>query len=256
MIGIYGVLGAITGYFLTGSILGALFGLFVGGFFDNTSYKFKESIQDAQGQSRGQNQGFYRQNITEQDFNLSFVLLTASVMKADGKVVKSELDFVKSFFVQQFGEFKAQGLILKLREVLKQEIRVEEVCQQIKMVMPFEVRLQLLHYLFGIAQADGHVSETETALIQKIANNFGIGQSDFESIKSMFYKDVSSAYKILGTTPEATDSEIKKAYRKMAVQYHPDKVSSLGEEHQKAAKEKFQSVQDAYETIKKERGFS
>lgn len=260
MIGIYSILGAIAGYFLTGSIFGAVFGFFIGGFFDNTSYRYKQSVKggfDDPDQQRGQQGGgFFQPRMTKQDFNLSLVMLTAAVMKADGKVKKSELNFVKEFFNRQFGEFTAKGLILKLRDYLDQDLHIDRVCQQIQMVMPVEVRLQLLHYLFGIAQADGHVSGEEEQVIQNIAQNLGVNSGDYESIKAMFYKDVSSAYKVLGVEQSASDADIKKAYRKMAVKYHPDKVSSLGEEHQKAAKEKFQKVQDAYDTIKKERGIA
>ena len=114
--------------------------------------------------------------------------------------------------------------------------------------------LQLLHYLFGIAKADGHVSATEVKLIQTIAGYLGISNSDFTSIRAMFYKDPNTAYKILGIQETATEEEIKKAYRKLAVKYHPDKVQHLGKEFQSGAKEKFQRIQEAYETIKKERG--
>ena len=105
------------------------------------------------------------------------------------------------------------------------------------------------------AQADGHVSTSEVNLIERIANYFRISDLEFQQLKSMFYKDASNAYKVLGIDSSVTDIEIKKAYRKMAVKHHPDKYNQMGEEHQKAAKEKFQKLQDAYETIKKERGF-
>jgi DnaJ like chaperone protein len=188
------------------------------------------------------------------DFAASLIVLSGAVMKADGKVLKSELDFVKKFFVQQFGEQLAVENMLVLREILKQDINVREVAGQIKNYMDHSSRLQLLHFLFGISYADGHVHTKEVDEIRKISNYLGIRMADFESIKAMFYKDVHSAYKILETTPDANDDEIKKAYRKMATKYHPDKVSHLGEEFQKAAKEKFQEVQAAYEQIKKERG--
>lgn len=83
-----------------------------------------------------------------------------------------------------------------------------------------------------------------------------IPASDFESVKSMFYRDTNADYHVLGIEPTATEEEIKKAYRQMAVRYHPDKVAHMGEEYQKGAKEKFQKVQDAYENIKKERGIN
>jgi DnaJ like chaperone protein len=71
----------------------------------------------------------------------------------------------------------------------------------------------------------------------------------------MFYRNVDSDYRILGITEHATDDEVKKAYRKMAISFHPDKVAQMGEEFQKGAKEKFQQIQDSYEAIKKQRGF-
>jgi len=188
------------------------------------------------------------------DFAASLIVLSAAVMKADGKVVKSELDYVKQFFTQQFGKQLADDNILLLREILKQDINVQQVAQQIRLYMDHASRLQLLHFLFGISSADGHVHTTEVKEIRRISDFLGVRTVDFESIKAMFYKDVYSSYKILEVTPDANDSELKKAYRKMATKYHPDKVSHLGAEFQKAAKEKFQEVQAAYEQVKKERG--
>jgi DnaJ like chaperone protein len=118
-----------------------------------------------------------------------------------------------------------------------------------------EVRLQLIHYLFGIAKADGEVSLSEINVIQSIADKLGIPRVDFDSVKNMFYRDTNSDYRILGIEPTASDDEIKKAYRQMAIKFHPDKVAQMGEEFQKGAKEKFQQIQDAYEAIKKQRGF-
>jgi DnaJ like chaperone protein len=121
--------------------------------------------------------------------------------------------------------------------------------------MPAEVRVQLVHYMFGIAKADGDVAESEMNVIQNIAQKLGVSQTDFESLKNMFYRDVNSDYKILGVDASATDDQIKKAYRKMAIAHHPDKVASMGEEYQKGAQEKFMKIQEAYENIKKKRGF-
>ena len=120
--------------------------------------------------------------------------------------------------------------------------------------MPLRQRTLLIQYLFGVAKADGHVSEQEETIIQRIANYFRISKIEYDQIKSMFYKDVSNAYKILGISNDSSDEELKKAYRKMAVKHHPDKFNQSGEEQLKAAKEKFQKIQEAYEQIKKERG--
>ena len=119
--------------------------------------------------------------------------------------------------------------------------------------MNYSARLQLLHFLYGIAQADSQLSQAEKQLIAQISRQMGISDSDFESIQAMFIPNTGADYKILEIEPTATDEELKKAYRRMAMKYHPDKVSHLGEDFQKAANEKFQKVNLAYENIKKER---
>ncbi len=189
------------------------------------------------------------------DFAAVLLVLSAAVMKSDGKTLKSELDFVKDFLTKQFGEEKAQHQILMLKEILKQEIPLHDVCLQVKQYMPHAQRLQIIHYLFGISKADGHVHELELQTIHTIANYLGINAADFSSLKAMYFRDVNSDYLILEIEPSVGDDEVKKAYRKMAVKFHPDKVASLGEEVQKGAKEKFQKVLQAYENIKKQRGF-
>jgi DnaJ like chaperone protein len=188
------------------------------------------------------------------DFRASLLVLSAAVMKADGKVVKSELDFVRDFFTRQFGFDAMQEDMLILREVLKKEINLFDVCSQIKQYMGYSERLQLMHYLFGIALADGQTSAAELDTIRYIATYMGLSQADFDSLKSMFVKDVDSAYKILEISPDASDEEVKKAYRRMAMKYHPDKVEHLGEDVKKAANEKFKQLNNAYEDIKKQRG--
>ncbi|MDB4228619.1 DnaJ domain-containing protein, partial [Flavobacteriaceae bacterium] len=140
--------------------------------------------------------------------------------------------------------------------VLKKQVSARQVCIQIRQHMPHSSRLQLVHFLFGIAKADEHVSEIEVDEIRKIAGYLYINQYDFESIKAMFYSSSDSAYKILEIQTSASDSELKTAYRKMVKKYHPDKLIGLGDEHLKGAKEKFQKIQAAYETIKNERGLS
>ena len=80
-----------------------------------------------------------------------------------------------------------------------------------------------------------------------------INQNDYTSIKAMFVKDVESDYKILEISPESTDEDVKKAFRKMAVKYHPDKVGHLGSEVKSMAEEKFKMVNEAYNNIKKSR---
>jgi DnaJ like chaperone protein len=132
---------------------------------------------------------------------------------------------------------------------------MRQVCCQIKQMMDHASRLQLLHFLFGIAKADGHVTEVEIKQIYTMSGYLGISRKDFESIKAMFYDMTNNAYKILEVDKTASDDAVKSAYRKMAKKYHPDRVGHLGKEHQEGAEEKFRQVQEAYEHIQKERGF-
>lgn len=197
-----------------------------------------------------------RKTTTVGGFAMTLLVLVAAVMKADGKVLKSELEYVKKYFIQSYGQESAAEAIKMLRDILNQNISIQAVGIQIKQNLDYASRLQLLHLLFGVAQADGQVDLTELNTIAEIAGYMNVNSKDFESIKSMFVANVDSAYKILEIERNATDDEIKKAYRRMAVKFHPDKVSHLGEDFQKQAKEKFQNVSDAYEKIKKERNIN
>jgi DnaJ like chaperone protein len=202
----------------------------------------------------GNNIGENRQQATTRgDFMLSLIVLTASVMKADGKIKKGELDYVKQYFLQAFGRDSAADAVKMLRDILKQEIPVYAVARQIGQNLDNSSKIQLLHYLFGIAKADGHIAQSEIDLIQSISDYMGVFSGDFMSIKAMFVKDVNEAYSILGVSKEATNEEIKKAYKKKAIEFHPDKVAYLGEDVQESAKNKFQKINEAYEIIKKER---
>ena len=192
---------------------------------------------------------------TTGDFVMSMLVLVAAVMKADSKVLKSELDYVKNYFVRNFGQASAQEAMLYLRDLLNQQIPVRDVTRQIKQQLDYSSRLQLLHFLYGISLADGRTHPQEINLIDQIAADLGISQQDSMSIKSMFVEDMDSSFKILEVDRNASVEDIKRAYRKMANKYHPDKVNYLGEEFRKVANEKFQKVNEAYEKIKKERGF-
>ncbi len=199
-------------------------------------------------------QGELPPRTTPGDFSVSLLVLLAAVMKADGSVKKSELDYVKKYLVRSMGQAQAREAVHMLRDILKQNIPVVEVSRQIKKYLDYPGRLQLLHLLYGLSGADGQFHPTELEMIGVIAENLGVTEADHKSIRSMFVPDTHAAYKVLEIEPSATDEEVKKAYRRMAVKYHPDKVSYLGEEYQKAAKEKFQKIQEAYEQIRKERG--
>jgi DnaJ like chaperone protein len=236
-------IGGGLGWVLGGPI-GALAGFALGSLLDNA-----EVTVATEGTAPG-----YNPQTARGDFAVSLLVLTSAIMKADGKVVKSELDYVKRFLVNQFGEAQAAKLLPVLKELLDRDVPLRDVCMQIRQYMPEAQRLQLMHYLFGIANADGVLHAAELNLLEEMAGYMGISNADYASVKAMYYRDVDGDYKILEIDANATEEEIKKAYRRMAVKYHPDKVADLGEEAQRAAKEEFQKVQEAYENIKKQRG--
>jgi|TARA_B100000959_G_scaffold120168_1_gene126238 DnaJ like chaperone protein len=190
------------------------------------------------------------------DFMVSLLVLLGAVMKADKQLQKSELDYVKQFLRQQFSHQNTQEYMTLFKDIIKQDYPIRDVCRQIQRSMDHPSRLELIHVLFGLSQADGHVHPDEISIIHTIARYLNINEHDFDSIKAMFVKDTHSDYKVLEIENSATDSEVKKAYRKMASKYHPDKVNHLGEDLKHLAEEKFKAVNDAYQNIKKERGMS
>ncbi len=236
-----GWIGAGLGFVLSGPI-GAIIGGVIGTIFDNS-----KETKPLSGQPR-------QANNMQGDFMVSLLVLIAAVMKADGKVVKSEYDYVKVQISKMLGVNAMQQLLPILEDVLRKDIPLPQVCKQITDNMEYSYRLQLIHLLFGISKADSFVDAREIKVIEEIAFHLDLSSEDIASIKAMFCKDAKSAYKILEIEPNATNDEVKSAYRKMAIKFHPDKVAHLGEELQAQATEKFKEVQNAYNDIKKERG--
>lgn len=233
--------------FTIGGPIGGIIGFAIGALLDGMS--------GAAQQQAGPARRSTTRAATSGDLAVSLVVLTAALMKADGRVTQRELDHVRRFFAQQFGATRAGELLILLRDVLKREVPVHEVCAQIRQHMPHPVRLQLMHYLIGLAHADGQLDRAELDLLRRMAQGMGISDKDLGSLSAMFrVADSSAAYQVLEIDRSATDEEVKKAYRRMAMKYHPDKVAQLGEAVQKAAHEKFKKVQEAYEAIQKERG--
>ncbi len=259
-------LGGILGWAIGGPI-GALLGVGIGSMFDGSSTLFSGA-------------GGARHEGARNSFLMSLLVLSAAVMKADKRVMRSELDYVKDFLRRNFGESAVREGTALLKELLQKDIEVEQVALQIGRNMPVSQRLQLFHYLCGIAQSDGHMDESEQVILRRIALAMGLAAADVESILAMFsagaygggYRQggqgapggsrpnaqaaLEQAYRILEVSPQATDDEVKKAYRRMAMKYHPDKVSTLGEDVRKGAEEKFKALSEAYDLIKKSRGMN
>jgi len=244
-------IGGALGWAMGGPI-GGIIGFAVGAMADDKSFN---GVRQGETTQRQTNYNQYRRQTQSGDFASALLVLSAAVMKADNRLLKSELDFIREFYTKQFGSAAAAQHIGVLKELLQKDIPVREVCEQIRYYMEHPMRLQLLYYLFGIAKADGNVDKNEIQIIETIAHYLGLNAKDYESLKAMHYKDTESAYKILEIDSTVADDEVKKAYRKMAMKYHPDKVRGLGEQHEKSANEKFIKVQEAYEQIKKERNF-
>lgn len=225
---------------------GAILGFILGSLIDTVSSKntssFKKIFKE-------------KDRVTPGDFELNLLSLSSIVIKADGHINQTELDYVRQYFVSAYGKERANATFRTFNEVIKsREISSQRICMFLAQRTRYAARLQILHFLFGIAQADGQVSEAEALEIQKIAGFLRLSFSDFESIKAMFFKTGNHAYRILEIEKNATNTEVKKAYRTMAKKYHPDKVQHMDEVHIRGAEAKFKEVQKAYEEIQKERG--
>ncbi len=206
---------------------------------------------------------------TANDITVSLLVLTAAIMKADGKVLKSELNYVKSFLVGTFGEKKAADLLTILRDILQKDIDLNGVCRQIYTHTNIDTRVNILDMLYGVAAADGQYHPAEGAVLARIARLLHIPSYYVSSIYNRHFGDYSygssgssssysgkDPYSVLGIDSSATDDEVKKAYRRLAMKYHPDRVENMGEEVKKNAEKQFREINEAYETIKKSRNMA
>ena len=240
----------------------------------------------------GSRRGRFHNTGTQEDLNVALLILIAYIMKADGEVRRSELEYVKRFLLNNYGEEKGKNYLLLLRDMVKPttNIDINSVCSQIKQNTDYTTRYHMVDFLFGIAAADSSFCQAENNLLRNIARNLGINSGDYTSIharhvgsrwgnsygSSYDYGSRSSSsysnyrrsngsysnsnsykkdpYTVLGLTSTATDEEVKKAYRRLAMKYHPDKVANMGEEIKKNAEAQFREINEAYEQIKTARG--
>lgn len=218
----FGPIGGLVGYFLASAF---------------------ESDDTPAGKQQGQRNSFF----------VSLLVLATAVIKADGKISSKEIATLRQFFARNFGPAAADEAEKIVRELMNKDINLYDVCQQIRTNMNHSQRLQLYHFLVSLAACDG-LHQSEVDVLEVIATYLGLSESEADSIFAIFRPNNDSNYRILEIEPTATDEEVKKAYRRMAVKYHPDKVATLGPDVQKAAEEKFKAVSTAYEAICKERG--
>lgn len=227
---------------------GAILGFILGSLLDTTTSKNTGGFTKVFGDQH---------QVTPRDFELNLLSLSSIVIKADGTVNQTELYYVRQYFVSAYGKERANATFRTFNDIIKKrEVSAHRICMFINQHTRYPSRLQILHFLFGIANSDGSVSTAEAEEIRKIAGFLRINFKDFESIKAMFFRTGDHAYKILEIEKTASDAEVKKAFRTMAKKYHPDKLQHLDEIHKKGAEEKFREVQKAYDQIKKERGIN
>ena len=248
-------IGGIVGFMAAGP-LGALAGYALGKLFEDNGNNYDN------GQSTYADPVYGQRN----SFLFSLLVMASYIIKADGKVMHSEMEFVRQFLRVNFGEAAVSEGNQILLNLFEQRKRMEakdpsafknaiyECGEQIKVSMNYEQRLQLLGFLAKIAQSDGNVCNEEVEALKEIAFYIGLSAQEVDSMLNLGGKTLAEAYKVLEINEDATDEEVKKAFRKLALKHHPDKVASLGEDIKKAAEEKFQQINNAKEMIFKARG--
>ncbi len=222
---------------------GAILGFLIGSFIDQFQ--------------KGDSGGIYTtsRRVSSQDFEVHLLSLCALVIKADGQVSDTERHYVQQYFIRTYGPARANHIFKTFNSAVdKKELNAQKICFELNTMVSYPMRLQLLHFLFSIANSDGGIHPKELERLTEIASYLKIKTLDFRSIKAMFVVSTTSSYEILEIRKSATDAEVKKAYRDMAKKYHPDRVNTEDEAIKKGAEEKFKQVQQAYEAICKERG--
>lgn len=268
-------IGSALGWILSGgNVLGAIAGYCIGSLLsDATSTAERENGFNGNGNTfrNDYSDTQFNQRPFEEDRNsflFSMLVLSSYIIKADGKIMHSEMNCVRNFLHNNFGEQavrQGEDILLKLFEMQKQQgattfkETIRKSCVEISFHMNIGQRLQLLDYLIIIAKVDGTVSPEEVYALKEVATYLGLSAQDVDSMLNMEASSnqqigLDEAYKILGISPNATNDEVKAAYRKMALKHHPDRVSNLGDDVREAAEKKFQEINNAKERIYKARG--
>lgn len=259
---IYGTwLGGYLGY-LVGGPLGALAGIVLGGLFD--FFTGGSSARISSSGSEPPPSGMYGGAVNQRgSFLFSLLVLTSYIIKADGKVMHSEMELVRQMLRQNFGNqavSEGEQILLRLFDEQKRQgangfrQTVQKCCAEMAMGMNYGQRLQLLNFLVMVAKADGSVPQSEIQALRDVAGWMRLQPKEVDSMLNLGGDTLEEAYKVLGVSPSASDDEVKRAYRRLALEHHPDKVSALGEDIRKAAEKKFQEINAAKDKIWKARG--
>jgi len=242
--------------FMVGGPIGAILGGVIGHTFDVEKEQRRRYFEQP-GESWPQvEQEFDRQYL----FYVSLASLSAKMAKADGVVTSDEIRAFDQFLRMdlRLGVDERKEIAKIFNEAKNSPEEAAAIARQFKALIGFqhEVLHMMIQLLFKIAMADGHMHKEEESFIQQIAAIFGIPPSELNHIRALYIKQTDGDYQILGIERNASDAELKKAYRKLVQEYHPDKMQAKGvpEDFMKIAHEKMSEINRAYDNICKERG--
>lgn len=250
-------IGGVIGW-MAGGPLGALAGFVIGSLFDSTVITTNIQTQNNDDPTIGHRNSFL----------FSMLVIASYIIKADGKIMHSEMEFVRRFLRDNFGEQamnEGNQILLNLFEQRKRMDAVNpnsfkqtiyDCGQQIAANLNYGERLQLLRFLAMIAMSDGNVCVQEIEALREVATAMNLSANDVDSMLNLGSSNLDAAYKVLEIDPSATDDEVKAAYRALAKKHHPDRVATLGDDIHKAAEEKFRQINEAKEQIFKARNIT
>lgn len=251
------LIGAGLGYFITGfSPLGAIVGGVIGHYMKDAPPPEARLLYDEDPRVRQQRDEFL--------FVADMVGILTEMARADGKVKPEELTAVRSFFSDKLGYRGesmeiVQGLIVRF---LHQPVGLDALCIDMKQRSDYATRLLLIDCLLDVAFADGLLDPAEKSVLDRAVALLGVSASDLAGLMARRRPAAASSsgngrdYEVLGVSPTADVQEVKSAYRKLAMKYHPDKVAHLGEEFKELAHKKFLEIQKAYDNINSRRGWA
>jgi DnaJ like chaperone protein len=251
------VLGFLLGFFLTHKLFGALFGAVLGYFLFDKNKRPRISGEQLQ-----QAQALFFKTV----FNL-----LGHIAKADGHISEMEVKLTEAY-MDKMGltpEHKREAIRL-FKEGASAEFSLQDALRTYGNLGARSPNLSqmLLVYLINLAMIDGGLDDKEREILQQVAEGVGFSRIAFEQLLRMVgaqnsfaqnrphaANELALAYEALGVSADASDADIKKAYRKLMSQYHPDKLMGQGlpEDMIKAATERSQEIQVAYDLIKKSR---
>lgn len=203
------------------------------------------------------------QTASHNEFVSLLVQILVHIAKIDGQVTREELQTIENFFRVSLRYNADQLLWVKelIKEANQNPSDLGELLTRFKSQFAYEPRLILLELIFQVIYSGTKVVDPEIEVARRIAVFLEITAHDLQTIHARYtqrFRQQASqedrCYEVLGVSRGATPEEIKKAYRTLSMQYHPDKVSHLGEEFKRVAEEKMKEINAAYQYFKERQG--